>query len=94
VRQAHSLISPQIVRTPVITSKTISDLALEPKGARSYRDGSSELRLYFKCENLQKAGSFKIRGAIHVLAKLDNACLTKGLVSHSTGESLNLIFEG
>ncbi len=93
VAQAHSLISSQVVRTPVLTSTALSDLASKPEKLNPTREASLRIKLFFRCENLQKAGSFKIRGATHVLAKLDDACLKKGLVSHSTGKSSRLIVD-
>jgi len=48
IRAAHARIAPRIHRTPVLTSSSLDEIA----GAH----------LFFKCENLQKTGSFKIRG--------------------------------
>ena len=45
------------------------------------------LKLFFKCENYQKTGSFKYRGASHFLAKLQNHELSRGVVAYSTGTS-------
>jgi len=53
IRAAHERIAPQIHRTLVLTSSALNDLT----GAR----------LYFKCENFQKTGSFKIRGATNAV---------------------------
>eukprot|EP00056_Hartaetosiga_gracilis_P007021 m.103277 g.103277 ORF g.103277 m.103277 type:complete len:347 (-) comp12611_c0_seq3:170-1210(-) len=55
--------------TPIITSTTM--------------DKMSGISLFFKCENLQKGGSFKIRGAINAVKLLDPAC--KDVVTHSSG---------
>jgi len=49
VREAHQRIAPYIHRTPVLTCRTL--------------DRMCEAQVFFKCENLQKVGAFKIRGA-------------------------------
>ena len=56
IRAAHRRISPRIHRTPVVTSASLDEL--------------SGAKLYFKCENLQKTGSFKIRGATNAVFSL------------------------
>jgi len=53
ILDAHSRIAPRIHRTPVLTSASL--------------DAMSGARLFFKCENLQKTGSFKIRGASNAI---------------------------
>jgi threonine dehydratase len=58
-------------RTPVLTSTTLNDLS-----------GSE---LYFKCENLQKAGAFKFRGACNAVLALDDRQAAGGVVTHSSG---------
>ncbi|MEP7062839.1 MAG: pyridoxal-phosphate dependent enzyme [Betaproteobacteria bacterium] len=71
IRAAHARIAQYIHRTPVMQSRSIDALA-----------GAS---LYFKCENLQKVGAFKARGAtnaVFALAEADAAC---GVVTHSSG---------
>jgi threonine dehydratase len=69
--EAHERIRPRIHRTPVLTSKSLDALA----GAR----------LYFKCENLQKTGSFKIRGATNAIFLLTDEEARRGVVTHSSG---------
>jgi threonine dehydratase len=71
VRAAHRRITPHIHRTPVMTSASLDTLA----GGR----------LYFKCENLQKTGSFKIRGAINAIFSLVPEEAARGVVTHSSG---------
>jgi len=71
VRAAHRRIAPHIHRTPVMTSASLDALA----GAR----------LYFKCENLQKTGSFKVRGATNAIFSLDAEEAARGVVTHSSG---------
>ena len=57
--------------TPVLTSQAINNLA----GAE----------LFFKCENFQKMGAFKMRGATNAILQLSNAQKQKGVVTHSSG---------
>lgn len=68
---AHACIAPHIHRTPVLTCGSIDLLA----GAK----------LYFKCENFQKIGAFKIRGATHALRSLSAGELQGGACTHSSG---------
>ena len=56
---AHERIKPYIHQTPVLTSSYLNELT----GAK----------LFFKCENLQKAGAFKVRGAANAVFGLDDA---------------------
>jgi threonine dehydratase len=71
IRAAHRRISPRIHRTPVLTSESLNEMA----GAR----------LYFKCENLQKTGSFKIRGATNAVFSLTDEEAKHGVVAPSSG---------
>ncbi len=71
IREAHRRIAPFIHRTPVMTCSALDALA----GAR----------LFFKCENLQKAGAFKIRGATNAVLSLSDAEAARGVVTHSSG---------
>jgi len=71
VREAAQRIAGFVHRTPVLTCETIDRLA-----------GRSIL---FKCENLQKTGSFKYRGATNAVCKLDDATAARGVVTHSSG---------
>ncbi len=71
IRAAHRRIAPHIHRTPVMTSDSLEALA----GAQ----------LYFKCENLQKTGSFKIRGATNAIFSLALEEAARGVVTHSSG---------
>ncbi|PHR91151.1 MAG: serine dehydratase [Blastopirellula sp.] len=68
---AHARIKPYIHRTPVLTSQYMDDLT----GAR----------LFFKCENLQKAGAFKARGASNAVFGLSDEQAIKGVATHSSG---------
>jgi threonine dehydratase len=68
---AHQRIVPHIHRTPVVTSASLDEIA----GAR----------LFFKCENLQKTGSFKIRGATNAVFSLTDEEARHGVVAPSSG---------
>lgn len=68
---AHERIKPHIHRTPVLTSRVIDELA----GAE----------LFFKCENFQKAGAFKARGASNAVFGLSASQAAKGIATHSSG---------
>lgn len=68
---AHERIRPYIHRTPVLTSSYINDLV----GAE----------LFFKCENFQKAGAFKARGASNAVFGLSDEKAKKGVATHSSG---------
>jgi threonine dehydratase len=71
IRTAHRRIAPRIHRTPVVTSSSLDEIA----GAR----------LFFKCENLQKTGSFKIRGAANAVFSLTDEEAKNGVVAPSSG---------
>ena len=71
IRAAHRLIAPRIHRTPVITCASLDQIA----GAR----------LFFKCENLQKTGSFKIRGATNAVFSLTDEQAKFGVAAPSSG---------
>lgn len=68
---AHDRIRPYIHRTPVLTSSFLNELT----GAE----------LFFKCENFQKAGAFKVRGASNAVFGLSEDMLEKGVATHSSG---------
>jgi threonine dehydratase len=68
---AHERVKPYIHRTPVLTSTFINNLT----GAE----------LFFKCENLQKAGAFKARGASNAVFGLTDEQAAKGVATHSSG---------
>ncbi len=71
VLEAHKRIEPYIHRTPVLTSSYFNDLV----GAE----------LFFKCENFQKAGAFKVRGASNAVFGLSDEMAKKGVATHSSG---------
>ena len=71
IRAAHARIQPHVHRTPVLTSRSL--------------DAAAEATLFFKCENLQKVGAFKARGACNAVFSLDDAEARRGVVTHSSG---------
>lgn len=87
VRKAHEKIKPYIHKTPVLTSKTLDRIASTP---RESGGAAPKLRLFFKCENYQRIGAFKPRGAFHaVLHLIDihglDEIKKKGVTTHSSG---------
>lgn len=71
IEAAHERISPLIHRTPVFTNSSLNKL--------------SGAELYFKCDNFQKAGSFKIRGATNTVEQLTIEELNRGVATTSSG---------
>ncbi len=71
VHAAAERIGPWIHRTPVFTSRTLDEFS-----------GAS---LFFKCENLQRTGAFKFRGASNAVLCLDRDGAARGVVTHSSG---------
>lgn len=71
VRDAHERIKPHIHQTPILTSSYLNQLT----GAE----------LFFKCENFQKAGAFKVRGASNAVFGLSDDVAAKGVATHSSG---------
>jgi len=68
---AHERIKPHIHKTPVLTSSYFNEL--------------TSAELFFKCENFQKAGVFKARGASNAVFGLADNMLEKGVATHSSG---------
>jgi threonine dehydratase len=71
IELAYSRIAPFINHTPVLTSRSINSLF--------------ETSLFLKCENFQKVGAFKARGATNAVRSLDQSLLSKGVCTHSSG---------
>jgi threonine dehydratase len=71
IRAAHERIRPFINRTPVMTSSRLN-----------VASGAS---LFFKCENFQKIGAFKARGATNAVFSLDDTLARRGVATHSSG---------
>lgn len=102
VFEAHKLIKPFIHHTPVLTNRTLTTLASTPRAEADLVGTKWEgrapakpvLRLWFKCENLQRIGAFKARGAFHAIEKLklepgwvEGGGKEKGVVTHSSGKA-------
>ncbi|MFM8740934.1 MAG: threonine/serine dehydratase [Cytophagales bacterium] len=77
IEQAHERVQPYIERTPVLTSASLNELA--------------GCQLYFKCENFQKVGAFKARGATNAALKLSKEERANGLATHSSGNHAQAI---
>lgn len=71
IETAAGRIRPYIHRTPVMTSRSLNEML--------------GITLYFKCENFQKAGAFKSRGACNAVFSLDRKSIANGVATHSSG---------
>jgi len=71
IREAHARIKDKIKRTPVLTSATL--------------DAQAHAQLFFKCENFQKGGAFKARGATNAVFLLSAEEARHGVATHSSG---------
>jgi threonine dehydratase len=71
IRAAHERIRPHITRTPVLTNARL--------------DAACGGKLFFKCENLQKVGAFKARGATNAVFSLAEVEALRGVATHSSG---------
>src|SRR6266487_1272511 len=71
IRAGHERIRPYIHRTPVLTNSWLND--------------ACKASLFFKCENFQKVGAFKARGATNAVFSLDDATARRGVATHSSG---------
>jgi len=71
VRAAARRIAPFVPRTPLARSATF--------------DRELGARVFFKCENLQKVGAFKARGATNAVRLLDDTAASRGVITHSSG---------
>jgi threonine dehydratase len=71
IQTAHDRVRPHIHRTPVLTSARL--------------DAASGASLFFKCENFQKVGAFKARGATNAVFALDDDTARRGVATHSSG---------
>lgn len=93
VQSAHQVIKPHIHLTPVLTSKTLSALASSPQSVKALvgtpfegrAPAHPKISFFFKCENLQRAGAFKARGAFHALMRLSDEERSRGVVTTSSG---------
>ena len=71
IQEAQNRIAPYAHRTPVLTCSTLDKLAGR--------------ELFFKCENLQKVGAFKFRGACNAILRLPAEIASQGVATHSSG---------
>ena len=71
IQEVHERIKPFIHQTPILTSQSINEI--------------SGAKLFFKCENFQRAGAFKMRGASNALLLMTKSELKKGVATHSSG---------
>lgn len=71
IEDAYNRISQYIHNTPILTSELLNN--------------KFSSKLYFKCENFQKAGSFKSRGAFNAILSLSKSTLQRGVSTHSSG---------
>ncbi|SMD34734.1 threonine dehydratase [Reichenbachiella faecimaris] len=71
IKRAHTRITKYIVRTPIMTSQTINEMV-----------GGE---VFFKCENFQKVGAFKMRGASNIIMSYRPEDRVNGFVTHSSG---------
>ncbi|QIE59250.1 pyridoxal-phosphate dependent enzyme [Rasiella rasia] len=71
LEEAIATVTPFVHQTPIVTSSSLNEIV----GAQ----------LYFKCENFQKMGAFKMRGAVHAIQNLSHAQKKAGVVTHSSG---------
>lgn len=77
IEEAHARIQPFVHRTPVLTSAGINEIA--------------GCEIFFKCENFQKVGAFKARGAMNAALKLSPEQRAKGIATHSSGNHAQAI---
>ncbi|WVF70919.1 hypothetical protein IAT40_005714 [Kwoniella sp. CBS 6097] len=88
VRQAYEKIKSRIHKTSLLTNKTIDRIASPTPSSSS--DHGPKFEIYFKCENYQRIGAFKARGAFHAVNHLVeemgiDEVRRRGLVTHSSG---------
>ena len=77
IQEAHERIKLFIHQTPILSSNTLNKI--------------SGAELFFKCENFQKIGAFKIRGAMNAVLSLPKEKLKKGIATHSSGNHAQAI---
>jgi threonine dehydratase len=77
IEEAHDRIRAYIHNTPVLTSQSLNDIA--------------GCEIFFKCENFQKVGAFKARGAMNAVLSMTNAERANGIATHSSGNHAQAI---
>jgi threonine dehydratase len=98
IQAAYDLIQPYVHRTPLLTCKTLDAIASTPQSPEglvgtpfeSRAPARPNFRFYFKCENLQRIGAFKARGAFNALLRLveergEEEVKRRGVITHSSG---------
>lgn len=98
IQTAHSMIRPYIYETPVLTSKTLNSLASTPQPAEALigtpfegqQPACPKIKFFFKCENFQRIGAFKVRGAFHSILRViktkgEEEVRKRGVITHSSG---------
>ncbi|KAH7009478.1 pyridoxal-phosphate dependent enzyme [Ilyonectria destructans] len=100
VIEARKIISSHVHYTPVLQNRTLDQLASTPQSAQSLggtpwvgrKPAVPKFRLWFKCENFQRTGAFKVRGAFHAIERLkqepgwlEHGGREKGVAGHSSG---------
>lgn len=98
VLAAHEIIKPHIHRTPILTNTTLTTLASTPQTPEALQGtqwagetpANPKFRLFFKAENFQRIGAFKVRGAFHAVGRLIEEfgveeVQKRGVVTHSSG---------
>jgi threonine dehydratase len=79
IREARERIASRVHRTPVLTSRAFDEAASRVGGVEIER------RVFFKCENLQRSGAFKMRGATNKILSLTNEERGRGVAAFSSG---------
>lgn len=95
VQSAHKVIKHLIHQTPLLTCQTLNGLASTPQAPdalvgtpfEGQTPARPKINFFFKCENFQRIGAFKIRGASYALTRLSDEELKNGVVTHSSGDS-------
>ncbi|OJD10878.1 hypothetical protein AJ78_08230 [Emergomyces pasteurianus Ep9510] len=98
VLAAHALIKPYVYETPILTSKTLNRIASTPQSPQALvgtpfegqTPAQPKINFFFKCENFQRIGAFKPRGAFHALLRVVEVLgaeemRKRGVVTHSSG---------
>ena len=108
IRTAHGKIKQYIHHTPLLTNRSLSRIASSPDPSAFLADnpppfpsaeeeGVPRFRIWMKCENQQRIGAFKARGAFHAVTRLVDEMgidevRRRGVVTHSSGEFLFVSF--
>ncbi|KAJ5639119.1 uncharacterized protein N7484_006981 [Penicillium longicatenatum] len=98
IHEAYELIKPYVHLTPLLTCKTLDQIASTPQTPEALvgtpfegqTPAKPQIRFHFKCENLQRIGAFKARGAHHALLRLiqeqgEEEVKRRGVITHSSG---------